>query len=127
MHDDLTSAIDELFPALRRDLEELVRVDSISASGFDPGRVRQAAEVSAAQLEGAGLAGARILELDGSHPAVFAEIDPPGPDAPTVLLYAHYDVQPPGPAELWSTRPSSRPSPAVACTAGARPMTRSGS
>ena len=105
MHDDLTSAIDELFPALRSDLEELVRVDSISAPGFDPGRVRQAAEVSAAQLERSGLKGVRILEMDGSHPAVFAETGPPAPDAPTVLLYAHYDVQPPGPAELWSTPP----------------------
>ena len=105
MHDDLTSAVDELFPTLRSDLEELVRVDSISAPGFDPGRVRHGAEVSAAQLERAGLEGVRILELDGSHPAVFADIGPPGPDAPTVLLYAHYDVQPPGPAELWSTPP----------------------
>ena len=105
MHNDLTSAIDELFPALKSELEELVRVDSISAPGFDPGRVRYGAEVSAAQLERAGLEGVRLLEMDDSHPAVFAEIDPPGPDAPTVLLYAHYDVQPPGPAELWLTPP----------------------
>ncbi|MXZ69703.1 MAG: M20/M25/M40 family metallo-hydrolase, partial [Acidimicrobiia bacterium] len=105
MHDDLTSAIDELFPALKSELEELVRVDSISAPGFDPGRVRYGAEVSAAQLERAGLEHVRLLEVDDSHPAVFAEVNPADPDAPTVLLYAHYDVQPPGPAELWSTPP----------------------
>ena len=97
--------MEELYPAMRADLEELVRIDSVSAPGFDPGRVRHGAEVAAAQLERAGLAGARILDLEGSHPAVYAEIGPPSPDVPTVLLYAHYDVQPPGPAELWSTPP----------------------
>ena len=97
--------MEELYPAMRADLEELVRIDSVSAPGFDPGRVRHGAEVAAAQLERAGLAGARILDVDGSHPAVYAEIGPPSPDVPTVLLYAHYDVQPPGPAELWSTPP----------------------
>ena len=45
-----------------------------------------------------------LLEADGGNPAVFAEI--PAPEgAPTLLLYAHYDVQPPGPAVEWETDP----------------------
>lgn len=45
-----------------------------------------------------------LLELDGAHPAVYGHI--PAPDgAPTVLLYAHHDVQPPGPIQEWETGP----------------------
>ena len=103
----LAAAVSELEPVIRADLEELVRVDSVSASGFDPGRVRCCAEVAAAQLERAGFRGVRLLELDGAHPSVYGEIPPPSgaAGAPTVLLYAHHDVQPAGPRELWNTPP----------------------
>ena len=104
MHEQLTDAIDELMPAMRDELEALVRIDSVSADGFDPSRVRQSAEAGAAQLEAAGFEGVRLLELDGAHPGVYGEI--PAPEgAPTVLLYAHHDVQPPGPDDLWNTPP----------------------
>ena len=104
MHDDLTTAVDELMPAIRDELDTLVRIDSVSAPDFDPARVRHSAEASAAQLEAAGFQGVRLLELEDAHPGVYAEIAAP-PGAPTVLLYAHHDVQPPGPDELWNTLP----------------------
>ena len=109
MYEDLSSAVDELMPAIQSELGDLVRIDSVSAAGFDPSRVRASAVASAAQLEAAGYGGVRLLELDddnpeGAHPGVYAELPAP-PGAPTVLLYAHHDVQPPGPAELWSTSP----------------------
>lgn len=104
MHDDLTTAVGELMPAMRDELEALVRIDSVSAPDFDPQRVRDSADESAAQLEAAGLQGVRLLELDGAHPGVYGEIPAPS-GAPTVLLYAHHDVQPPGPDELWNTLP----------------------
>jgi acetylornithine deacetylase/succinyl-diaminopimelate desuccinylase-like protein len=104
MFDDLRTAIDELFPAMQSELEDLVRIPSVSAAGFDPGEVRRSAQAGAELLEQAGFGGVRLLELDGAHPGVFGEIPAP-PGAPTVLLYAHHDVQPPGPADQWETAP----------------------
>ncbi|MFQ5948404.1 MAG: dipeptidase, partial [Acidimicrobiia bacterium] len=90
--------------AIRSDLERLVRIPSVSAAGFDPSQVRRSAEAAAELLEAAGLDGVRLLELDGAHPAVFGEVAAPA-GAPTVLLYAHHDVQPPGDESDWSTSP----------------------
>jgi acetylornithine deacetylase/succinyl-diaminopimelate desuccinylase-like protein len=104
MNDDLRSAVDELFPTIQADLEALVRIPSVSAAGFDPAQVRRSAEATADLLRGAGMTGIRFLEPDGAHPAVFGEI--PGPEgAPTVLLYAHHDVQPPGENDGWDGTP----------------------
>ena len=105
MFNDLVSMVEDLRPAMQADLEALVRIASVSAAGFDPATVRRCAEASAVQLGRAGLQGVRLLEVGNAHPAVYGEIPPPVAGAPTVLLYAHYDVQPPGPEELWSTPP----------------------
>lgn len=104
MHDDLREAVDRLMPDLRTDLETLVRIPSVSANGYDPAEVRRSAEHTAELYRRAGFTEVRLLEIEGAHPAVFAEIAAP-PGAPTVLLYAHHDVQPPGPADQWETAP----------------------
>lgn len=102
MHNDLRDAVDRLMPALREDLDSLVRIPSVSAPGYDPGEVRRSADFTASLLSTAGFGDVQTLEIEGAHPAVFAYI--PAPDgAPTVLLYAHHDVQPPGPAHEWET------------------------
>ncbi|HEX6300157.1 MAG TPA: dipeptidase [Acidimicrobiia bacterium] len=104
MHDDLKSAVAEDMPRLKELLATLIRMKSVSADGYDPARVREAGETIVSMLDEAGFDNARLLESSSGHPAVFAEI--PGPEAaPTVLLYAHYDVQPPGPIEEWETGP----------------------
>jgi acetylornithine deacetylase/succinyl-diaminopimelate desuccinylase-like protein len=102
MHDDLKDAVDRLMPSLRDDLEAHVRIPSVSAPGHDPEQVRKSAEFTADLLTTAGLADVRTLEIEGAHPAVFGKIPAP-PGSPTVLLYAHHDVQPPGPPEDWDT------------------------
>lgn len=91
-------------PSLLEDLDQLIRIPSVSAPGYPASEVRRSAEFTADLLSRAGFAEVRLLEVDGAHPAVFAEI--PAPEgAPTVLLYAHHDVQPPGPEDEWETEP----------------------
>ena len=103
MHEELRAAIDDGFAQTRADLERLVRVPSISLEGPDTPALREAADLVAELLTAAG-APARQLELADAPAAVFAEA--PGPEgAPTVLLYAHYDVQPPGNLDDWSGDP----------------------
>jgi acetylornithine deacetylase/succinyl-diaminopimelate desuccinylase-like protein len=87
----------------RIDLERLVAVPSVSAPGFDHDEVLRCAEAVRDLLSARGCHGARLLEVDGSHPAVYAEWLDAGEDRPTVLCYAHYDVQPPGDPKAWTT------------------------
>lgn len=85
-------------------LKDLVRIPGIAFPGFDPAEVRRAADQVAEMFTEAGCATVTIIENGDNPPAVFAEA--PGPDgSPTVLLYAHYDVQPPGDAEAWLSDP----------------------
>ena len=102
MHDDLLLAVNDLFPSLRTRLEELIRIPSVSAAGYDAGEVRRSAEITAQMMRASGLNEVRLLDLEGAHPAVYGEIAGPK-GSPTVLLYAHHDVQPPGPAGEWTT------------------------
>ena len=100
----LRDAMAAHFPTARQNLERLVRIPSVSFPEFDQSNVRRSAEATAEILETSGLGDVRLLEIDGGNPAVYGAL--PAPEgAPTVLLYAHHDVQPPGPEELWSSAP----------------------
>jgi acetylornithine deacetylase/succinyl-diaminopimelate desuccinylase-like protein len=85
-------------------LKGLVRIPSISFPGFDPVPVRKSAEAVAALLKKSGLADVRILETGVGHPAVFGQWTG-APGRPTILMYAHHDVQPTGKDDLWTTAP----------------------
>ncbi|MGH2636128.1 MAG: M20/M25/M40 family metallo-hydrolase [Actinomycetota bacterium] len=104
--DSVAAAVSEGMPRAVEDLTRLVRIPSIAFPGYDPAPVRASAEATAEILETAGFGGVRLIELpDGvDHPAVFGEVRGPA-GAPTVLLYAHHDVQPEGPLEEWSSPP----------------------
>src|SRR5215217_7952417 len=82
------------------ELEEFLRMPSISARIDGGAGFRECAEWVAGKLEEAG-AEARIMETEG-HPVVYAEA---GEGERTLLSYGHYDVQPPEPLELWESEP----------------------
>ena len=103
--DELRDAIARDRPRVVEELKTLVRIPSIAFPGYDDKPVRASAEATADILEGAGFGGVRLIELPGvDHPAVFGEVAGPA-GAPTLLLYAHHDVQPEGPLEQWTTPP----------------------
>ena len=84
----------------KQTLVELCRIPSISAAGFPPEEVRRSAQAMAQTLRDAGVEHVDVLEIPGVHPYVYGDwLHRPG--APTVLLYGHHDVMPPGRAEKW--------------------------
>lgn len=101
--DALRSALAEVLPDARRDLEDLVRIPSLSCDPGSAAEVRRAADVVAAHAGAAGAADVQVVSAGGA-PAVIA-IWPAPEGAPTVLLYAHLDVQPTGPLSEWTTPP----------------------
>jgi len=100
----LRSRVAGLMPRLRIDLEGLVSVPSIAFEGFPTGPLQAAATQVAGLLGQVGLGDVRLLDVPDSPPAVYGE-RPAQPGAPTVLLYAHYDVQPPGDESAWTSPP----------------------
>jgi acetylornithine deacetylase/succinyl-diaminopimelate desuccinylase-like protein len=98
----LREAVDRVLPGVRADLERLVRIPSIAFPGFDHSQVRRSAELTADLLRGCGMQ-VEIAEA-GGQPAVIGTRPAPA-GAPTVLLYAHHDVQPVGDPARWDTDP----------------------
>lgn len=86
------------------DLMEWLRIPSVSAQPEHTADVRRSAEWLAAALKGTGFPTTEIWETPGA-PAVFAEWPSDDPDAPTVLVYGHHDVQPAAREDGWHTEP----------------------
>ena len=98
---DLKERIHAAMPQVRADLEKLVSIPSVSAAEHDPEPLRRSADAVAAMLRAVG-AEVKILRREAGHPAVVGYVNAP-PGAPTVLLYAHHDVQQPGPDSEWGS------------------------
>ena len=92
----------DLMPHVRRDLEALARVPSVSLPSFDQRHVDDSAEAVAQLLTEEGMSVQIVRE--GGRPAVIGHLEGPV-GGPTVLLYAHHDVQPPGDDDEWDSPP----------------------
>ncbi|MEV7456367.1 dipeptidase [Pseudarthrobacter oxydans] len=107
--EDLRTAVDRSFGTTLERLKALVAIPGIAWPSFDRGPLERSAEAVAELLRGAGLDNVQILACDKPDgtpggPAVVAR-RPATDGKPTILLYAHHDVQPTGDAGLWETEP----------------------
>jgi cysteinylglycine-S-conjugate dipeptidase len=98
----LRARVARVLPGVRADLEALVRIPSVSAPAFNQAEVERSAEFVAGRLRDAGMPEVEVLRVGDGAPAVVARRPAPA-GAPTVMLYAHHDVQPPGDPALWDS------------------------
>ncbi len=86
------------------ELKEVLTIPSISTDPAHKDDMQHAAEWMANQLRSIRMENVQIMPT-GGHPVVYGDWLHAGKKAPTVMVYGHYDVQPPDPLELWSTPP----------------------
>jgi acetylornithine deacetylase/succinyl-diaminopimelate desuccinylase-like protein len=101
---EITAKTAELMPGLIEDLKELIAIPSIAFPGYPSEPVERMGQVTLEMFQKAGFRDARLMEVPGGYPPIYAEL--PGPEgAPVVVLYAHYDVQPAPAEQGWSSDP----------------------
>ncbi len=86
------------------ELVELTKIPSVSADSYYKNSMKIAADWLVKKLKNIGMDESKVMKTAG-HPVVYGEYLSAGRDAPTVLIYGHYDVQPPDPLDLWETNP----------------------
>jgi cysteinylglycine-S-conjugate dipeptidase len=97
-------AVDDQFEDYKRILVDLARIPSVSADGFPRQEVGRSAEAFAALLRQVGVDHVQVLEVPDVHPYVYGDwLGRPG--SPTLLLYGHHDVVPPGQPSRWQSPP----------------------
>jgi acetylornithine deacetylase/succinyl-diaminopimelate desuccinylase-like protein len=101
---EIRSKVAEMMPELLADLGRLVAIPSVAFPGYPPEPVHEMAGEALRLFREAGFATAELQHVPAGYPPVYGEI--PGPDGtPTVMLYAHYDVQPAPPEQGWTSDP----------------------
>ncbi len=102
---DIRHTVHQLMPDVVNNLKQLVSIPSIALQGYPLEQVLKAASLTETLLKAVGFQQVRRLEgFSGAYPALYGEIKGP-PGTPTVLLYAHYDVQPSGSLQGWDSPP----------------------
>ncbi len=91
-------------PPIREELEDWLRIPSVSTGGGDADALGRACDWVIERIEAAGGSAERV-SVNGSHPMAVGELSASEAGAPTVLSYGHYDVQDPGPLDMWESPP----------------------
>lgn len=94
--------------SFKNDLCLMSKIPSISAEGYDPKFVKESAQEVARQMKEVGLKNVEVIEFENAHPYAYGEWLEKK-DAPTLLLYAHHDVQPTGKIEKWFNKTPFEP------------------
>lgn len=102
--EEIRQTVNDLMPEVTQDLAELIRHPSVSFPGYPSEPVYAAADATLALLKRCGLSSARFLDIPGGYSSIYGEIPAP-PGKPTLLLYAHYDVQPAKKEDGWEIDP----------------------
>jgi acetylornithine deacetylase/succinyl-diaminopimelate desuccinylase-like protein len=100
---DLFEFLERERPRHLAELEEYLRIPSVSTDPEYKSEVNRCADWLIGRMTAAGLVAEKIATA--GHPLVYAEWNGAGPSKPTVLFYGHYDVQPPDPLEEWRYAP----------------------
>src|SRR3989337_2895686 len=101
--EQIRTGVAEVLPDIRRDLEDLVRIESVSADPARSGEVQRSAEAVKALFDAEGCETAIVAAAGGARAVIARKPGPAG--APTVLLYAHHDVQPENDHAEWDSPP----------------------
>jgi cysteinylglycine-S-conjugate dipeptidase len=102
---DVLKRLDGQRKAMVKDLADLVAVPSISPGGKQQRDIDRSAKLTCAQMKRAGLKNVSVLRTSNSNPFAYGEWTAAGSEKPTLLLYAHHDVQPVGAASGWTSDP----------------------
>lgn len=100
----LSQKVHDLMPGVIEDLKELIAIPSIAFPGYPEEPVHRMAERTLELFRDAGFTDAHLADVPHGYPPIYAEIPGP-PGSPTVVLYAHYDVQPAPESQGWTTDP----------------------
>ena len=92
------------FDSYQAILQDFVKIPSISTDPNHKNDMRKAAQFLVSHMNDCGISDVQILSTKG-HPVVFAEKKSSNHNAPTILIYGHYDVQPVDPVDLWRSDP----------------------
>jgi acetylornithine deacetylase/succinyl-diaminopimelate desuccinylase-like protein len=101
---DITSKVAALMPSLVADLERLVAIPSVAFPGYPAEPVERMGHETLELVQAAGFTNAELMPVPSGYPPIYAEIPGP-PGSPTVMLYAHYDVQPAPESQGWTSDP----------------------